>query len=183
MMRLFAAIRPTAPALEHLEGALAPLRAGAGERLRWLPPDQLHLTVAFYGEVPDGAAPDLQSMLASAVAGSGELQLALRGAGTFSSRNLWVGVSGEVRALRALMAACARSPLTHSEDERPPRPHLTVARVGRRAQDLDVRPLARALAVYSGPAWTAHQVELISSRLGEGPGGGVAHVVIGAVDL
>ena len=109
-MRLFAAIRPPAAALEHLDRALAPLRAGPGERLRWVPPDQLHLTVAFYGEIPDGAASDLQSIVASAVAGWGELQLALRGAGTFTSRNLWVGVAGQVRELRELMAAGARAP-------------------------------------------------------------------------
>ena len=182
-MRLFAAIRPPAAALEHLDRALAPLRAGPGERLRWVPPDQLHLTVAFYGEIPDGAASDLQSIVASAVAGWGELQLALRGAGTFSSRNLWVGVTGQARELRELMAASARAPRTDAHEERPPRPHLTVARVGRRARDLDVRPLARALAVYSGPTWTAREVELVSSRLGAGPGGGVAHEVIGAVEL
>ena len=182
-MRLFAAIRPPAAALEHLDRALAPLRAGPGERLRWVPPDQLHLTVAFYGEIPDGAASDLQSIVASAVAGWGELQLALRGAGTFTSRNLWVGVAGQVRELRELMAAGARAPRTDAHEERPPRPHLTVARVGRRARGEDVRPLARALAVYSGPEWTAHEVQLVRSRLGEGPGGGVAHEVIGAVEL
>ena len=46
-----------------------------------------------------------------------------------------------------------------------------------------MRPLARALAVYSGPEWTVHEVQLVRSRLGEGPGGGVAHEVIGAVEL
>ncbi|WP_147916626.1 RNA 2',3'-cyclic phosphodiesterase [Ruania zhangjianzhongii] len=182
-MRLFAAIRPPEAALDHLESALAPLHAGAGDRLRWLPREQLHLTVAFYGDVPDGAAPDLQTALASAVAGSGELRLALRGAGTFSSRNLWVGLAGQVQDLRELMAVCAQAPLTAGGEARPPRPHLTVARAGRRARELDVRPLARALAVYSGPEWTADQVRLVSSRLGEGPGGSVAHEVIGAVDL
>lgn len=182
-MRVFAAIRPPEAALEHLQAGLAPLRAGAGDRLRWLPLEQLHLTVAFYGEVPDGAASDLQSTLAAGVAGSGALQLSLRGAGTFSSRNLWIGVAGQVAALRELMADCARAPLTVTGEQRAPRPHLTVARAGRRARELDVRPLARALAVYSGPEWTADRVQLVSSRLGEGPGGSVAHEVIGAVDL
>ena len=182
-MRVFAAIRPPESALEHLELALAPLRAGAGDRLRWLPPEQLHLTVAFYGQVPDGAASDVQSALAAGVAGSGALQLALRGAGTFSSRNLWIGVAGQVAALRKLMADCARVPLMATGEQRAPRPHLTVARAGRRARDLDVRSLAQVLAVYSGPEWTAGQVQLVSSRLGEGPGGTVAHEVIGAVDL
>ena len=83
-MRVFAAIRPPEAALEHLQAGLAPLRDGTGDRLRWLPLEQLHLTVAFYGEVPDGAASDLQSTLAAGVAGSGALQLSLSGAGTFS---------------------------------------------------------------------------------------------------
>ena len=94
-MRVFAAIRPPEAALEHLQAGLAPLRDGAGDRLRWLPLEQLHLTVAFYGEVPDGAASDLQSTLAAGVAGSGALQLSLRGAGTFSSR-LGEGPGGSV---------------------------------------------------------------------------------------
>jgi|SRR5690625_891971 len=182
-MRLFAAIRPPGFVLEHLDGALAALRSGAGDRLRWVPPEQLHLTVAFYGEVPDGAAWDVQEMLASAVAGWGSMQLSLRGAGSFSSRNLWVGVAGEVARLRLLMTDCAQAPLAESEPERAPRPHLTVARSGRRARELDLRPLARALAVYAGPQWSADQVELVRSRLGEGPGGTVAHEVIGAVRL
>src|SRR5699024_6699879 len=131
-MRLFAAIRPPGFVLEHLDGALAALRSGAGDRLRWVPPEQLHLTVAFYGE-----------MLASAVAGWGSMQLSLRGAGSFSSRNLWVGVAGEVARLRLLMTDCAQAPLAESEPERAPRPHLTVARSGRRARELDLRPLAR----------------------------------------
>lgn len=182
-MRLFAAIRPPEPALAHLDSALAELRAGAGDRLRWVPPDQLHLTVAFYGEVPDGAACDVQDMLAAAVAGWGSMQLSLRGAGSFSSRNLWVGVAGELDRLRSLMVDCARAPMAEAEVQRAPRPHLTVARTGRRARELDLHPLARALAVYAGPQWSADRVELVRSRLGEGPGGTVAHEVIGAVDL
>lgn len=182
-MRLFAAIRPPAPVLEHLDAALAPLREGVGQRLRWVPAEQWHLTVAFYGQVPDGAALDVQEALAAAVAGWGSMQLSLHGAGSFSARNLWVGVSGEVARLRALMVECARAPLTEDDSHRAPRPHLTVARVGRRARELDVRPLARALAVYSGPDWTTEEVRLVRSRLGEGPGGAVAHEVIGSVEL
>lgn len=182
-MRLFAAIRPPESALAHLEGAIAPLRAGAGESLRWVPPEQLHVTVAFYASVPDGAAPDLQAALATAVAGSGELQLALGGAGTFSDRNLWIGVAGQVDRLRALMVDAARAPFADADPQRAPRPHLTIARVGRRARDLDLGPLARALSVYAGPTWTASQVELVSSRLGEGAGSGPLHEVIAAVDL
>ena len=59
-MRLFAAVRPPEPVLLHLERALAgvrPLADGAG--VRWSSQENLHLTLAFFGDVPDGAVDEL----------------------------------------------------------------------------------------------------------------------------
>ena len=43
-------------------------------------------------------------------------------------------------------------------ERRPYRPHLTVGRRG--------RPDPALLAAYSGPPWTAAEVEVVTSRLG-----------------
>ncbi|WP_154793707.1 2'-5' RNA ligase family protein [Occultella kanbiaonis] len=202
-MRLFAAIRPPAPVLAHLGAASTALRLGAGAPLRWVPADQQHVTVAFFGELPDGAASELQDPLARLVAGFAPLELRLRGAGEFAGRSLWVGVAdgdtvdggaagggaaagaharaGDVARLLALMAAADELPDARARERR--RAHLSVARRSRRAADVDLGALARVLSVYSGPAWLADSVELVSSRLGAGAGGGPLHEVIDTYPL
>ncbi|MBZ2199300.1 2'-5' RNA ligase family protein [Occultella gossypii] len=197
-MRLFAAIRPPAQVLAHLGAATTALRLGAGAPLRWVPAEQQHVTVAFFGELPDGAASALKDPLARVVAGFAPLELRLRGAGEFAGRSLWVGVAdggavdgdvaggdtaagtharaADLARLLALMAAADELPYAQVRERR--RAHLSVARRSRRAADVDLGALARVLSVYAGPAWVADSVELVSSRLGAGPGGGPLHEVI-----
>lgn len=123
-MRLFASIRPPEEVREHLVTALRPIRDAHGPLLRWTDPDQWHLTVAFYGEQPDGAVDELADRLRLAATATGPLDLRLRGAGSFSGRTLWIGVGGDTTELRRLMADCG-------DDDDPRerrRAHLTVAR-------------------------------------------------------
>lgn len=201
-MRLFAAVRPPAEVLDHLELPLTNLRLGAGAPLRWVPTDQQHLTVAFYGEVPGGAADDVADSIADVVARHAPIDLRLRGAGSFSGRTLWVGVGGETGRLTALMADAADAPYARppegDEDDDGPgllrgaqtrgrpdrrRAHLTVARESRRSRGTDLAALASALAIYEGPTWRADAVELVASRLGEGRSGGPLHEVIAVLPL
>jgi 2'-5' RNA ligase len=51
-------------------------------------------------------------------------------------------------------------------DERPYRPHLTLARA---RPGHDLRPLVAALQDYRSAVWTSSAVELVHSRLGAGP--------------
>ena len=73
-MRLFAAVQPPAHALEHLEGALDAVRGpdeevGGVGPLRWAPPEDRHVTLAFFGEVPDGAVGEVEDGLAAVATG------------------------------------------------------------------------------------------------------------------
>jgi len=175
-MRLFASVRPSEAALDHLELALASVRAAlpAFDRtLRWADPATWHLTVAFFGEVPDGLVDGLDAELAARVpTAAGPFPLHLRGAGVFAHRTLWVGVGGEVDAMHALVGAAQDAGAlagTRTDDRVRSRPHLTVARA--RGNPAAER-LVHALGVYSGPAWTVDAVDLVESRPGEGRGGG-----------
>ena len=181
-MRLFAALVPPARVLDHLEGALETVRSGPADALRWVPRENLHLTLAFYGEVPDGAAPDATAALAELAAGSGAPELALSGAGAFGGRTLWVGVGGEVSAVKQLLAGAAQV-RQDRDDDGAPRPHVTVARTGRRARGLDLGPAVLALSVYRGPAWRVEEITLLASRLGEGREGAPRYEVLDAFPL
>ncbi|MGZ4597461.1 MAG: RNA 2',3'-cyclic phosphodiesterase [Actinomycetes bacterium] len=157
-MRLFAAVVPPPEALGDLEAALAPARA-EHPGLQWIPRERWHLTLAFYGEVEERAEPRLRRRLARAASACGPLDLRLAGAGHFGRRVLWVGVQGQREGLRALARGVAT-------DDRPYRPHLTVARV---RGEVDPRPAATMLKGYGGPGWTAGEVLLVRSHLGPKP--------------
>ncbi|MGC0273457.1 RNA 2',3'-cyclic phosphodiesterase [Pseudactinotalea sp. Z1739] len=184
-MRVFAAVDLAAPAAEHLDGALEGIRESAGSRLRWVHPAQWHLTLAFYGQVPDGSVPDLMQALTATAAMSRAMTLRLSGAGSFTGRTLWMGVAGADRAdergLVDLMASCGE--LTPEPDRRRRRGHLTVARTGRRSDGTELPGLVRALSVYRGPAWSVPQVCLYSSELGAGPGGSPRYELVGTAPL
>ncbi len=194
-MRLFLAIRPPRAVLDHLEPALDGVRDRAGRALRWTEPEQRHLTLAFHPEVPAGAVDDVVADAGRIAAGHAPLDLHLAGAGEFSHRTLWVGVGGQVRELGALLA----EPWLADDDRDRRRAHLTVARVAgaaprprgrRRGEPRPPAPatvlLAEAvyaLTVYRGPQWTADEVEVVASRLGEGRSGGPLHEVLATVPL
>lgn len=141
-MRVFACLRPPAAALDHLQHALdgvAPVPTDGGPPpLRWVPPEQRHVTLAFYGEVPEGALDELTDALAAVAARTPPLRVQLAGAGVFSGATLWMGVRAvdDERALLRLMADCeaAGEEISRMEPRDRRRAHLTVARLSARRQ-------------------------------------------------
>ncbi|WP_454729143.1 RNA 2',3'-cyclic phosphodiesterase [Cellulosimicrobium protaetiae] len=200
-MSLFAALRPNAPALDHLALALSGAQAQEARRpdgaplVRWTPPELWHVTVSFFGSVPDGSVPDLAAALAPVARETPSLSLRLRGAGVFDRRVLWVGVGGpDADALPGLSVAVAGAAgeVGVRVDRRPrQRAHLTVARAAAGARQARRRAHARrsggggaddlttgdplagpaaALSVYAGPDWTAHELLLLESTSGDASG-------------
>lgn len=173
-MRLFAAIYPPAVVVADLTARMKGLRVAAARHARLADPANLHLTLAFLGEVPDDRLPDVKHALASAARTARSPRLCLAGGGCFGegrSTVLWVDVRGEVEALDAL-ALSIRGGLREAGlpcDDKPFRAHLTIARPGDRVAEADVRSDVHTLHDYAGPQWTAGEVLLIRSHLGRTP--------------
>ncbi len=168
-MRLFVAVGIPDAVAADLDRAVAPLRA-SWPALRWTGRDAWHLTLAFLGEMPDGATPSLLPRLERAAARHPLMSLSLGGAGAFPAppraRVLWTGVQGDRAALSALAASVTagarRAGAPGAEENRRFRPHLTLARC---RDPVDARDLVASLAGYDGPPWDAGQIHLIRSRL------------------
>lgn len=166
-MRLFVALTPPQAVLDEIGAAIARVRDLA-PRLRWTTTQQWHLTLAFLGEVEPDALPELTGRLARAAQRHEPMPLVFTGAGRFDGRVLWLGVAGgrePLSALAASVTAAARRSGIEIEDRRY-RPHLTLARSSAPA---DLRPLVDALRGFAGSEWVPTEVELIRSRLGQGP--------------
>ena len=178
-MRLFVATYPPAAACDDLERRLAGLNvaiaAGRGVNTRLARRDTWHITLAFLGEVTEDRVHDVHAAVGRAVdrwRGEGPPHLRLAGGGRFGRGRftlLWVGVEGETLAglARQVRRELKRARLPH--DDKPFRPHLTVARPGDRVDRAAVNADRAALAEYRGPVWPAETVELVRSHLGPKP--------------
>ena len=196
-MRLFTAVFPPQSVLDHLGLAIDGVPASP----RWVPRESLHITLAFYADLPEGTIPELRDDLSDVARKHGPIDLRLRGAGSFGARVLWIGVDGGTDALTGLAADClAASPREVPDGVKPHRAHVTVAyaragqvrpprgrdRWGKRAGGEPrsaLEPAAQALSVYAGPDWTADSFALVESHPGEGPQGGSRYEIVETWDL
>lgn len=167
-MRLFAAVDPPAEARESLLAALGQAR---DEQLRWVPPQQWHLTLAFYGEVAEPKVEKLQQGLERAAERTTTFGMRLAGAGAFprqatKARVLWIGLDGEVEAMRRVADRCAGAGRRAriAVEDRAFRPHLTLARA--RRDTVDVTDTVAGLASYTSPWWQVTSLRLVHSTLG-----------------
>ena len=126
MIRLFAAIAVP----EGLARSLAPLQHGV-DGARWRPPEALHITLRFFGDIAENVAEDLHDAL-QAIEG-GPFTLDLAGVGAFGEgRNLprHLGGRGRQRAAaaagRTLRESAARRVGIRPET-RNYAPHVTLA--------------------------------------------------------
>jgi 2'-5' RNA ligase len=182
-VRLFVALWPPPDAVSELLAAVDAVRTDA-PRVRWTAPEQWHLTLAFLGEVADDRRPELEERLARAANRHPPLTLRFAGGGRFGSGVLFTRVDGDREPLTRLAASVAaaarrsRIPV----DDRPYRPHLTLAR-GRGRGDDDLGPLAARLGTFTGRMWPATHLDLVQSRLGQGPGHTARYVSVASWPL
>ncbi|GHB51037.1 RNA 2',3'-cyclic phosphodiesterase [Streptomyces cirratus] len=169
-VRVFIALAPPDDAKEELARELRPAYE-AYPRMRWNRIEDWHITLAFLGELPAPAVPLLRPPLAELAAASRPVELALRGGGHFDERVLWSGVEGDLEGLHRLTAEVRRvvRECGIAFEDRPLRPHLTLARA-RRDDPHSVVKAAGELAAFTGRRWPAERLHLVGSNIGRGPG-------------
>jgi RNA 2',3'-cyclic 3'-phosphodiesterase len=163
-VRLFVALNLPGPQRERLAGYLTACRAVAGG-YRWVPVENLHLTLRFIGNVPPATLDALQPALAAVPCPPFTVRLG--GLGTFGSRPqprvVWIGMEEgreEASSLAAQVeAACLDAGLPGAD--LPFRAHLTLARAGREGGRLPALPAPPELAPWQVTGFTLYQ-----SRLG-----------------
>lgn len=193
-MRLFVAVYPPPEAVDDLIAQVGRLRIGEaaarGVNVRLTRRETMHVTLAFLGEVTETRLPAVCSALgqaartwrrAAATSGpeaspvqAGPPRVRLTGGGRFGRGRftvLWTGLAGEVDALRAVSATIRRE-LKRARlpyDDKPFRPHLTIARPGDRVDQETVTFDLSVLAGYLGPTWPVTEMVLMRSHLGPRP--------------
>lgn len=129
---------------------------------RWVPADNLHITLAFLGETL--LVEDVAAAVTQAAAWCRPFPLTLSGTGAFPSarraRVVWLGLSGDTDALRAAARETWRALEPHgfTPEDRPFSAHLTIARLKEPGR-VDLPP-------FDPVAVPVEAITLFRSRLG-----------------
>ena len=145
----------------------------------WTPPQNVHLTLRFLGEIDASQQAALAQGLEQLVERQAAFQLALAGLGCFpnarSPRIVWLGLQGDLATLNQLQRPIEQlaQELGFSPEGRPFSPHLTLARTKRNAERGELaragqallQPSAESIAGEPNTPFQVSQIVLMRSEL------------------
>ncbi len=177
-LRLFIAVPIPPDALDACRDLIDGVRAQLSPPgVRWVRLEGLHVTLRFLGATRPQLVEDVGTAMRRAADGVPTFQIALAGAGSFPDRKrprtLWIGIDEGVGSLEALVRGLEAplAALGWPPDQRPFRPHLTIARSDA-AHGGDGLAVASSLAAAASDwrvSFRAETVTLYRSLLGAGP--------------
>ena len=121
-----------------------------GRLVRWVPPENIHLTLKFLGDVSVKNLDVLQELITGEAAQHKPMEFSVGRLGAFPKlrrpRVIWAGVEapGELLAFQRSIEARVTH-IGYPPDERPFSPHLTLGRVNRSASPEDIRRIGDVL--------------------------------------
>jgi RNA 2',3'-cyclic 3'-phosphodiesterase len=140
--------------------------------IRWVKPEQIHITLRFLGYILPEEADRISAMLPGICDAHREFRLRCEGLGCFPNakraRVLWAGLSGdllEVQKLQESVVVRTRE-IGEAPENRPFKPHLTLARIQnleRSAVDSLEQAIARGFVIESD--WNVNELILMRSHL------------------
>ncbi len=137
-----------------------------GSPLRWVPANNIHLTIKFLGDVSISSQEILFKMLQSEVARHPAFEISVGNLGVFPSvhrpRVVWAGVNAPQELITLHHAVeVEMNRLGYASEDRPFSPHLTLGRVSRNAKPGDYRQIADVLSASKVGFLGAIRVEAV----------------------
>lgn len=150
-IRVFIAVDLPPAIQESVEKQTAHLRRTLGDDLiRWVPAQNMHLTLKFIGNIAASHLDFLKQMLTQSVNSQRQFDLQVGGIGSFPNlkrpRVLWVGIHApaDLTSLQKNVEAGAVR-LGYEKEERAFSPHLTLGRVRQNVSAADLQRIRSAL--------------------------------------
>jgi len=170
--RCFVGVPIGQPLDRELRASLGPLKTATSadaDELRWIDPDEWHLTLAFMGPTPESELPRLIEALIDVAANHAPFAIPTGGLGAFPSRRevriLWYGLADRSRRLAELAIAVRIA--MDCDTASPFRAHLTLARA-KGDRGVTVPAATWKIPVPAGQL-AVEELVLYRSHLGAGP--------------
>ncbi|MBA4542761.1 MULTISPECIES: RNA 2',3'-cyclic phosphodiesterase [Thermoactinomyces] len=142
---------------------------------KWVNQEDYHITLKFLGNCTPRQIREITEELRGLAAVASPFSLTLAGLGTFgrpaSPRILWAGVSGDLPALTSLEQKIGNrlAPLGFPREERPYRPHVTLARKCQMHDFPAPELLQAAWPERLTQTWIVRELILYETKLGKQP--------------
>lgn len=173
-VRSFVALELSDEVREHLTALLQRLQR-TGAAVKWVEPENLHLTLKFLGEVPEEQIELVAGALKVVAQATKPFSFSVKGVGGFPDlrrpRVLWVGIE-EAQPLLKLQQLVERAmeQLGFAPEERAYHPHITIGRVKATSGMEKVKEiLSEYVDVKFGEVFVSHLTLFRSDLSREGP--------------
>jgi len=152
-IRSFIAIELPKPIQLQLEGIINQLKGPRTSSLRWVPANNIHLTIKFLGDVSPNNMALLMDMLKSQVSRQPAFSITIGGLGAYPTpkrpRVVWIGIDAPPKLADLVhLVESETTKLGYASEDRSFSPHLTLGRVSQNATPEQVHQVAEVLAGY-----------------------------------
>ena len=136
--------------------------------IKWIPPENIHLTLSFLGNISDKDIPNIVQSLENCIT-SKYFKIKIESTGVFPSANfpkiLWIGIGKGADDLTSLQQDIEISVRKFKGIYRREKfmPHITIARIRRSRRKIDVLPFLNT--VYSPTELDVNSICLYESKL------------------
>lgn len=158
--------------IEGLQESLAPAAAG----VKWVEPENIHLTLKFLGEVDEREVYNVCKSVEAAVADTAPFEMTVAGVGAFPNasrpRVIWAGVGQGSQDLTAIHDAIDESleGKGYPREDRSYTPHFTIGRIRRTVPNPRLQNALDQQANWEAGSCPVREVLIMASQLGpKGP--------------
>jgi 2'-5' RNA ligase len=166
-LRLFIALELSEQIHQNLADLISDLKKGFGSEIKWVDPQQVHLTLKFIGEVPSASVHPIKQVLDEVTQENPSFVIEASGTGVFPNtsrpRVLWVGLShpSELPQLQIKIEE-ALIPLKIPKENRPFSAHLTFGRVNDSTNAETVKSIVKQLMANSQKSFGSVKIEKVT---------------------
>jgi 2'-5' RNA ligase len=169
-MRTFIAIELPQPITLALGNVLETLKS-FNLNIRWMRPENIHLTLKFLGDTPPEAVDPISRILSESVRNYSPISLSAKGGGAFpgikNPRVIWVGPSGQVPRLKTLQQTLAENlaALGFEKEKRTFKGHLTLGRIKVPVDPVKLNAALNAIMDFETEPFLVDRIFLFQSDL------------------
>jgi len=158
----------------HIIGALGNIQDTLKSfklNIRWVRPENIHLTLKFLGDIRPEAVDSISRTLSESVRNYDPISLSAKGGGAFpgikNPRVIWAGLSGQILQLKALQQALEENlaVLGFEKEKRSFKGHLTLGRTKGSVDPVKLNAALNAVMDFETEPFLADQITLFQSDL------------------